>query len=100
MRDLNHKPYTEDERRVCDFLQQLTPDIGCGDDPIGFLLASYAYRNHQYQVVVAANQTKTTKILQLQAVLKTIADEDYRGNRPYASVIAEKALKDDNANDL
>ena len=41
MRDIEERPYTEDERRVCDFLQKLAPDIGCGDDPIGFLMASY-----------------------------------------------------------
>jgi hypothetical protein len=40
-RDFDKHPYTPDERRVCEFLQTLAPDIGCGDDPIGFLLACY-----------------------------------------------------------
>ena len=42
MRDLATRPYSDGERRVCDYLQKLMPDIGCGDDPIGFLIASHA----------------------------------------------------------
>lgn len=42
-RDLDTKPYTTDEQRVCEFLTRLSPDIGCGDDPIGFLMASYEW---------------------------------------------------------
>lgn len=40
-RNLDTNPYSEDELRVVQFLA----DRGCGagDDPIGFLLASYAY---------------------------------------------------------
>ncbi len=34
--------YDHQEQRVCDYLQTLMPDIGCGDDPIGFLIASHA----------------------------------------------------------
>lgn len=34
-------PYTEDERRVCDYLQEIIPDVGCGADPIGFLISSH-----------------------------------------------------------
>lgn len=41
-RDLDVAPYTADEQRVVDYLKELTPDIGAGDDPIGFLLASHA----------------------------------------------------------
>lgn len=40
-RSLDKQPYTVDEMRVCRFLQKMAPDVGCGDDPIGFLIASY-----------------------------------------------------------
>lgn len=37
-------PYTADEQRVCEYLLQMTQNqIGCGDDPIGFLIASHAF---------------------------------------------------------
>lgn len=42
-RDFEKNPYSKDEQRVCDFLQTIAPDVGCGDDPIGFLIASYHY---------------------------------------------------------
>lgn len=41
-RDFDKTPYSLEEGRVCDYLQKLTPDIGCGDDPIGLLIASHA----------------------------------------------------------
>src|SRR6185437_6939656 len=35
-------PYNPDERRVCDYLQEITKGaIGCGADPIGFLVATH-----------------------------------------------------------
>lgn len=41
-RDLDAHPYSADERRVGEFLDMLTNgDLGWGNDPIGFLLASY-----------------------------------------------------------
>jgi hypothetical protein len=40
-RDFEQNPYSADEQRVCDYLQKLTDQIGCGDDPIGFLIASH-----------------------------------------------------------
>jgi hypothetical protein len=39
-RDLDEHPYSSDEQRVADFLYER--GVGGGDDPIGFLLASYA----------------------------------------------------------
>lgn len=41
-RDFDIQPYTPDEMRVCKFLQEIAPDLGCGNDPIGFFLACYA----------------------------------------------------------
>lgn len=43
MRDLDENPYTKDEQRVVAWLVGRSPEIGGGDDPIGFLLASYEY---------------------------------------------------------
>ena len=41
-RDFDTTPYDRQERRVCDYLQSLMKGIvGCGDDPIGFLIASH-----------------------------------------------------------
>jgi hypothetical protein len=37
------RPYSPEEDRVCDYLQRILPEIGCGDDPIGFLIASHEY---------------------------------------------------------
>ena len=42
-RDLDERPYTADERRIGEFIDTLTNgDLGWGNDPIGFLLASYS----------------------------------------------------------
>jgi hypothetical protein len=39
---MREKPYTADEKRVCTFILEITNNaVGCGDDPIGFLIASY-----------------------------------------------------------
>lgn len=36
------RKYNADEERVCDYLRRITDDvIGCGDDPISFLIASH-----------------------------------------------------------
>lgn len=40
-RDFDKKPYDEQERRVCDYLISLSDSMGCGEDPIGFLIASH-----------------------------------------------------------
>lgn len=43
-RDLNLEPYSRDEQRVVHWLLRRTKEmIGAGDDPIGFLLASYEF---------------------------------------------------------
>lgn len=41
MRDIETNPYDAQERRVCAYLQTIVPDTGCGNDPIGFLIASH-----------------------------------------------------------
>jgi hypothetical protein len=40
-RNFDTHPYTLDELRVVAWIQKRAPDIGGGDDPIGFLLSSY-----------------------------------------------------------
>jgi len=49
-RDIVKRPYTYEEMRVVDFIQVLTDNqIGGGDDPIGFILASYGYIQSENQ---------------------------------------------------
>ncbi len=39
---IRETPYSVEEQRVCDYLQRiLNGVIGCGNDPIGFLIASH-----------------------------------------------------------
>jgi hypothetical protein len=41
-RDFEAKPYSPDEARVAEYLFELTQgNVGAGDDPIGFLIASH-----------------------------------------------------------
>lgn len=40
-RDFDANPYSPDEQRVADWLHARAPQVGSGDDPIGFVLASY-----------------------------------------------------------
>jgi hypothetical protein len=43
MRSIVDRPYTPEEKRVSDYIQEITGGlVGSGDDPIGFLLASHA----------------------------------------------------------
>ena len=47
-RDLDTNPYTKDEIRVCEYLTEITNGaVGCGDNPIGFLIASHNYAMHE-----------------------------------------------------
>ena len=34
--------YSPDEKKVCAYLQKIASDVGCGADPIAFLIASHA----------------------------------------------------------
>jgi DNA-binding phage protein len=42
MRNFKVDPYRHDEQRVVTYLHEVMPEIGAGDDPIGFLIASHA----------------------------------------------------------
>lgn len=46
-RDFDTTPYTPDEIRVADWLIKRAPYIGAGDDPVGFLMASYEFMSAQ-----------------------------------------------------
>lgn len=35
-------PYSEDELRVVQYLKEIIPDVGAGDDPILFLISSHS----------------------------------------------------------
>lgn len=55
MRDIEINPYTTDEMKVVEYLTRIAPDVGVGDDPILFLIASHAeLRRRLTQVRLAA----------------------------------------------
>ena len=48
--------YTPDQERVVEYILELTNDeIGAGDDPIGFILASHAHLREQLRSAVKMN---------------------------------------------
>ncbi|MFL5253805.1 MAG: hypothetical protein ACJ8AI_13070 [Rhodopila sp.] len=61
-RNFSANPYTSDEERVATWLRSRTPEIGAGDDPIGFVLASYELVVSQRNEL-AAQVTAIRKIL-------------------------------------
>jgi hypothetical protein len=49
LRDIQKRPYSVDERRVVDYLWERTNgQVGGGDDPIGFLIASHRLAQDLY----------------------------------------------------
>lgn len=48
------KRYNKEQKKVCEYLQLIAPDIGCGDDPVGFLLASHAELGRRMKIYRAA----------------------------------------------
>jgi hypothetical protein len=76
-RDFDARPYSADERRVVDWLIERTKGmVGAGDDPIGFVLASYAL----------VHMEKTTAVNALRKIVGAFDDDG-----PF---IAEAALKE------
>lgn len=59
MFEIRETPYTAEENRVCDYLQKINPDIGCGNDPIGFLIASHSALRQQ--LAIAARELEDTR---------------------------------------
>jgi hypothetical protein len=53
-RDFDKDPYDKHEKQVCEYLTLIAPDIGCGTDPVGFLIASHNELRRQLQQLRAA----------------------------------------------
>jgi len=45
-RDFDARPYDASELKVVSYLREIVPDIGAGDDPVAFLIASHAALRH------------------------------------------------------
>lgn len=61
-RDFATHPYSPDEERVAAWLRNRIPDVGTGDDPIGFVLASYELL-HMEKVRLEGILLKLKKVL-------------------------------------
>jgi hypothetical protein len=53
-RDFDKDPYDKHEKQVCEYLTRIAPDIGCGADPVSFLIASHNELRRQLQQLRAA----------------------------------------------
>lgn len=92
MRNMDEKPYTPDESRVAEFIWDR--GLGGGDDPIGFILASYAYlaadrsdlRRVNDSLVAALNEA----VLQIEYLHEKIGKETGSGN--FVLACARRAL--------
>lgn len=60
-RDFDKNPYSKEEGRVVAYLQLIAPDVGGGDDPIGFLLASHNYLIRERRAQREASKTPDSK---------------------------------------
>lgn len=61
-RDFDANPYSSDERRVADWLFARTKGmVGTGDDPIGFVLASYALVHAEKTTAVGPTPEEITE---------------------------------------
>lgn len=62
MRNIEENPYTKEEQRVADFIvERSNGAVGGGDDPIGFLLASYALLSAALDKAISTIQEKVTR---------------------------------------
>lgn len=66
-RDYFRNPYTDAEMRVVEYLHLVAPDIGGGDDPLGFIIASHKYllRERRSQREAKAVPRDTTRFQHL-----------------------------------
>jgi hypothetical protein len=55
-RDFDKDPYDKHEKQVCEYLTLIAPDIGCGTDPVGFLIASHNELRRQLQQLRVGGQ--------------------------------------------
>lgn len=56
-RDFDKQPYSKEEMRVVEYLQSVAPDVGAGDDPIGFILAAHNYLMRERRAQRQASKT-------------------------------------------
>lgn len=74
-RDFDEMPYTAAEKRVCNYLQEITDGaIGCGDDPVGFLIASHRTIAHQKNVLIDMFK-KSMKLAETALKIRTGSDD-------------------------
>lgn len=60
-RDFEKNPYSPDEKRVCDYIQELTEGaIGCGDDPIGFLISCHSMLLEEREIFIEHYEQHTS----------------------------------------
>lgn len=60
-------PYSAAEKRVCEYLQQITQGaVGCGDDPVGFLIASHQALGHLHEQDRKAGHKLLDRIQELE----------------------------------
>lgn len=95
-RDMETQPYTDDENRVCKYLLEITHDqIGCGADPIGFLIASHGAINHtqkNQRVVIKALVEALTFAKPIVGAVVAKSDNDTRPQRRKVYEKIEAAL--------
>lgn len=86
-RNMEAVPYTAHEKRVCEYLLEITNNqIGCGSDPIGFLIASHGAinrtRKNQREVIKALTVALEDAKQTIQALHGPIAWDIYNGSSP------------------
>lgn len=88
MNNERETPYDAHEQRVCDYLQKIVPDIGCGNDPIGFLLASHGALSRDLQDLRQQLIAKETDRMALLRDMQRIA----KAQGENAQIIAKDRL--------
>lgn len=72
-RDIEARPYSSDEQRVAEWLCEHT-QVGGGDDPIGFLLASVGYLQIQKRALRDALEAVQAEILLTGQLAEIVED--------------------------
>lgn len=64
------KEYSSDEERVSDYIQEITNNqVGSGNDPIGFLIASHKHFVSECKLLRQSNDNLKTKLKQAKESL-------------------------------
>jgi len=76
MRDLDTHPYTPDEQRVANWIVERTGGAaGAGDDPIGFLMASYDLLRAQHDARVTELLQANNREVERRRTMERLADD-------------------------